>query len=225
MACLALLGAWGCVEASPPEPGEVIAFTASDGVRLEGEVRGSGPRGVVLAHGFGTDRDSWAGFADLLSEEGYLTLSFDFRGAGGSDGTPDVSRAPEDVLAAASAIRERGARSVVLVGASVGGTAALVAASGAGTSLDGVVTLSAPASFMDLAAPPEVVSRVEEPKLFLAAEEDGLAQANAQAFYEAAPAPKRVEVLVGESHGTDLLEGREAERVRGFILAFLGRYA
>jgi hypothetical protein len=101
----------------------------------------------------------------------------------------------------------------------MGGTAALVAASRA--ELDGVVTLSAPTTFMGLAASTEVVQAVDEPKLFLAAEGDGSAADAAQAFYNASPGPKRVEIVTGDEHGTDLLEGGQAEVARRLILDFL----
>lgn len=220
----ALLAAACAGGPSAPPPGERVGFAAEDGTALEGEVRGSGTRGVVLAPGFGADRGSWAEFADLLAEEGYLVLAFDFREFGETPG-PDLSGAPADVLGAVAALRERGARSVVVIGASMGGTAALVAAARDGVDLDGVVTLSAPAQFLGIEAPPEVVGAVTEPKLFLAAQDDGSAPASAQGFYDVAPPPKRVEIVVGREHGTNLLEGAQAEVVRRLILDFLERNA
>ncbi len=104
----------------------------------------------------------------------------------------------------------------------MGGTAALVAAARA--ELDGIVTLSAASTFMGIAAPPEVVRGVDEPKLFIAAQGDRTAASTAQAFYQVAPPPKRVEILTGDEHGTDILEGREVEAVRRLILDFLRIY-
>jgi dienelactone hydrolase len=124
-----------------------------------------------------------------------------------------------DVVAAAEALRSRGARRVVVVGASMGGTAALVAASR--TELDGVVTLSAPSTFMGIAAPPEVLGAVDEPKLFIAADGDGQAAITAQDFYVRASGAKRVEIVTGSDHGTELLEGTQGETVRMHIMSFL----
>lgn len=214
-----------CGVPSAPEPGERITIHAEDGVPLTGELRGEGPAAVLLVPGFGQDREVWAELASFLADRDYRTLAIDPRGSGGSGGPPDLTRSPDDVMAAVAALRERGVRSVVVIGAGTGGTAALAAASGPGASFQGVITLSAAATFMGLAVSDSLVAGIEEPKLFLAAEGDGLAQANAQAFYEAAVPPKRVEVLVGDDHGTELLEGREAEAVRTLILAFLTRYA
>src|SRR5918999_1501980 len=97
-----------------------------------------------------------------------------------------------DVIAAASRLRARGAESIMLVGASMGGTASLIAASR--TDVNGIVTLSAPTTFMGLAAPPEVLAAIDEPKLFLAAEGDGSASESDMALYEGSSGAKRVGV-------------------------------
>ncbi len=188
-------------------------------MELAGDLRGDGDTGVVLAHMFPADRTSWDEFASLLAAQGYLVLNFDFRGYGDSAGTKEIGDMWRDVLAAADEVRHRGAASVVVIGASMGGTAALVAAARA--ELDGVVTLSAPSVFMGIAAPPEVVAAVDEPKLFIAAQGDGQAATTAQAFYDVAPGAKRLEILNGDEHGTDLLEGGQAEVARMRILDFL----
>lgn len=200
-------------------PGQVIRFQTEDGVALEGELRGGGPHGVVLAHMFGSGREAWADFATIAADEGFRTLAFDFRGFGGSAGNPDAPAAPRDLAAAVEALRDQGATDVTVIGASFGGTATLQLAAGA--SLAGVVTLSAPANFEGLSAPREVVEAVDEPKLFIAAQDDVAAADAAQGFYEVAPGAKRVEIVTGADHGTALLEGRQGEQVRRLLLGFL----
>lgn len=218
---LALLPA--CARGGRARAGEEIRFETEDGVTLVGEVRGNGPSGVVLAHMFGSSREAWAEFAATSADEGFQTLAFDFRGFGGSDGARDPEAAPRDLRAAVAALRERGAREIVLVGASFGGTASLVVAGE--QEVSGVATLSAPAQFEGLSAPPEVARAVDEPKLFIAAQDDASAAAAAQGFYRVAPGAKRIEILTGDDHGTDLLEGREAEQVRRLLLGFLEQVA
>jgi hypothetical protein len=50
---------------------------------------------------------------------------------------------------------------------------------------------------------------------------DGAAAQRAQAFYEQSPPPKRVQIVTGTEHGTDLLDGRQSELVRRLIVGFL----
>lgn len=208
-----------CAGGEEPPRGRTFRFNTEDGIELTGEIRGSGGAGIVLAHAFPADRGSWAEFAEYLEGKGYLTLTFDFRGYGDSAGERDIPEIWRDVLAAVSALRERGADRIILVGASMGGTASLIAASR--TEVNGVVTLSAPTTFMGLSAPPEVLAAIDEPKLFVAAEGDESAPQSAQALYELSSGSKRVEIVTGESHGTELVEGGQAEVVRNLILQFL----
>jgi uncharacterized protein len=217
VAAVAALLLASCADAATP--GRVVRFRTDDGIELSGELRGSGPTGVVLAHMFPTDRTSWADLGSLLADRGYRSLAFDFRGYGGSDGEREIPEIWRDVLAAIDAMRDRGTRRIVLIGASMGGTASLIAA--ARTEVQGVITLSAAGTFMGLSAPPEVLQAVDEPKLFIAAQGDGSAAATAQTFYDTASGAKRLEIVTGADHGTDLLEGQQGEAVRGLILDFL----
>ena len=214
--CVTLLGS-GCGGADAE--GRVIRFSADDGVELAAELRGEGATGVVLVHMFPADRTSWDPFAERLADEGYLSLALDLRGYGDSSGERDIPEIWRDVVAAAEELRSRGAERVVLIGASMGGTASLLAATR--TAVDGVVTISAPTTFEGLVAPPEVLATVQAPKLFIAAGGDTSAAAAAQSFYDVAPPPKRIEIVAGEEHGTDLLEGPHGEVVRNLILDFL----
>jgi pimeloyl-ACP methyl ester carboxylesterase len=221
LATLALVVLSACGTSGPTDArrGEAIRFTTDDGIRLTGELRGDGQVGVVLAHMFPSDRASWSSFATFLADDGFRTLALDFRGYGDSEGEKDIPEIWRDVVAAVRALRERGALRVVVVGANMGGTAALLAA--VQEPVDGVVTLSAASTFMGLTAPPETLAAVTAPKLFVAADGDGTAAQTAQAFFEQTPPPKRVEILFGTEHGSDLLEGRQSEAVRRLIVRFL----
>ena len=135
-----------CAGGEEPSAGSIVRFSTDDGIELTGEFRGNGGMGIALAHAFPEDRASWADFADFLEGKGYLTLTFDFRGYGDSAGTRNIPEMWRDVTAAASRLRARGAQSIMLIGASMGGTASLIAASR--TDVNGVITLSAPTMFM-----------------------------------------------------------------------------
>jgi pimeloyl-ACP methyl ester carboxylesterase len=98
------------------------------GLTLVGDVGGpvDGPT-VVLLHGGGQTRHSWHGTWKVLVAAGWRAWSFDLRGHGDSDWAPDGDYSLDafagDVKALAAAL----ARPPVLVGASLGGLASLVA--------------------------------------------------------------------------------------------------
>jgi uncharacterized protein len=209
-----------CGSAEPVAPaGETVRFTADDGVELVGEVRGRGDTAVVLLHMYPAGRASWSPFAARLAEEGYTALSFDFRGYGESGGEKRIDQIWRDALAAVRFMRSRGHRRIALVGASMGGTAALIVAARA--ELAGVVTLSAATSFMGLTVPSEALVLIDEPKLFLAAQGDVSAATAAQELYAGSPGTGEVRIVAGSDHGTALLEGEQAGAVQTAILDFL----
>ncbi len=209
-----------------------LMFRSIDGVQLAGRIFGpdGAAAGIVLAHMKPSDQSSWYDFADQLGGLGYRVLTFDFRGycpggdAGCSEGTKDVAGIWQDVEGAIGLLRSEGVRRIGLVGASMGGTASLVVASQAGQGIDAVVTLSAPDSIDGLTAGPDVVQAVTAAKLFLAGDGDASAAQTAQAFYDESIPPKRVEILTTGDHGTDILEGNQAENAKKLILDWLGQH-
>jgi pimeloyl-ACP methyl ester carboxylesterase len=89
-------------------------------------VRDSGGEGkpVMLIHGLGFGQLSWDRVAPRLSAEGLRVVSYDLRGHGGSDVAGDYSPAAFDEDLAA-VLEELGLEKPVLVGHSLGATAAL----------------------------------------------------------------------------------------------------
>jgi dienelactone hydrolase len=209
-----------------------ITFTSSDGITLSGRLFGpaDGSAGVVLAHMYPSDQSAWFDFASRLGERGYRVLTFDFRGycpggeAGCSEGEKTISAIWEDVEGAVTALRDEGVSRVGLVGASMGGTASLVAASQEGQDIDALVTLSAPTSFEGLVATPEVLARVTAAKLFLAGHEDTTAAQAVDTLYAETLQPKRPVILTTGDHGTDILTGNQAGIASTEIIRWLERY-
>ena len=74
------------------------------------------------------DLCEWLPFARNLAGKGLFVFAFDFRGHGFSEGRPAYGRLAVDVAAAVKAVRGLGARKVVVMGASLGGIAAVVGA-------------------------------------------------------------------------------------------------
>jgi pimeloyl-ACP methyl ester carboxylesterase len=87
---------------------------------------------VVLAHGGGQTRHSWGGTAKMLAARGWLAVAYDQRGHGDSawlaDGAYGSEDFAHDLLAVARQLADGGHGRPVVVGASLGGIAGLIAA-------------------------------------------------------------------------------------------------
>src|SRR4051794_36890271 len=97
-----------------------IRFRTTDGVTLAGAVVGSGPVGAVLIHEYPLDLCGFWPYARYLARRGIHVLLLDLRCFGRSACTGGRGHATTDVAAAVAELRRRGARSVALVGASMG---------------------------------------------------------------------------------------------------------
>lgn len=187
---------------------------------LDGRVFGDGPVGVILAHMRTADQTSWFSFAtDLAASGDFTVLTFDFRGYGASTGDKQFDRIDTDLAAAIDYMRQELAiDEVFLVGASMGGTAALVAA--ARVDVAGVVSISSPGQFPPLDAT-ETVADVAEPKLFITAEDDVPAFRSQAEFWELAVEPKEQYVYKGNAHGTAIFDTADGPDLERRIIAFL----
>ena len=185
----------------------VVRFEAADRTRLIGVELGSGPRGVVLSHGRGQDVCDWIRHARRLARGGYRVLVFDHRNHGSSAYTRKrFWRMDHDVVGAVRTVRRRGAKTVVLAGSSMGGTAVLVGAATAQPPVDGVLSLSAPTHVSTVDAE-QAVRKLSAPTAFVAAENDDPFDDDARTLFEASAArEKQLEVLTASAlHGTGLL--------------------
>lgn len=104
----------------------VSTFVTRSGLALTADVVGAGERGVVmLAHGGGQTRHSWAATAHRLAERGWKAVSLDLRGHGDSGWDPHghytTEHYAEDLIDVAATLPGRPA----LIGASLGGVAGL----------------------------------------------------------------------------------------------------
>src|SRR5689334_2805964 len=71
----------------PPPPPRDASFRTEDGWTLKATLYGSGTTAVVLSHMNMSNRGTWKPLAERLAAQGYLVLTYDFRGQGESDGT------------------------------------------------------------------------------------------------------------------------------------------
>ncbi len=202
-----------------PAEGEVT-FMTEDNIKLNGNIFGSGNKWVILSHMFPTDQTSWFEFAEMLKENGYIVLTYDFRGYGKSGGSQDVSKLDIDLTAALTYIRQYNPELTYLMGASMGGTASLVVASK--ERIDGVISFSSPDEFEGISAI-NVIGDIVAAKLFIASQGDENAARSATEMYEKSMEPKFLEILEGNSHGTFIFEEepKNAEKVKELVLNFL----
>ncbi|MDA1096487.1 MAG: alpha/beta fold hydrolase [Chloroflexi bacterium] len=205
---------------------ETVSFQTSDGLRLSGTLFrpvGNGEQssdlGVVLSHMYPADQSSWHLFGRRLATMGLAALAFDFRGYGDSQDEKNPALIDRDVEAAVDYLLTQGVALVVLIGASMGGTASLIVADRR-VEVVGVATLSAPLEFNGLDAR-DAVDGLTTAALFIAAEGDGRAERFARGFADAATAPAVAFVVPGSDHGTELLEGDQSREVGILLVEFV----
>jgi pimeloyl-ACP methyl ester carboxylesterase len=176
----------------------------------------------VLAHQLDGTVCQWAPYAKRLASLGFTAIAFDFRGHGESQtrAYPASRRWSADVAAAVKVARRLGAQKVVLVGASLGGTAVVVAAAAINPPVQGVVSLSGPADFGLGLDGLSAAKRLQVPARFYAAEDDPGFADDARALHAAtATTDKAVEVVPGAAHGVRLVG--VPGRIRSLVEAFV----
>jgi pimeloyl-ACP methyl ester carboxylesterase len=201
---------------------KTVSFPTEDGGVVFADVYGEGDRAVVLAHGGPFNKESWDKQARTLTAAGFRVLALDFRGYGKSRGPGDSEPmgAPLhlDVLAAVGYLRKTGAKTVSVVGGSMGGGAAGDASiTSQPGEIDRVVFLGA--------APNEPADKLKSATLFIVARDDasgdGPRLPGIKAQYEKAPQPKELIILEGSAHAQFLFQTDQADRVMREILRFL----
>ena len=225
--------------ATPQAPYEEVAAETEDGERLHAWWIPAAERSaghVLYCHGNGGNIGDRVQHAELLRRAGLDVLLFDYRGYGRSTGRPTEEGTYRDARAARAALLERrevDAGRVLYLGESLGGVVAVALAQEAPPA--GLVLVSAFTSVRDMArrhyrfipaaAVPDAypsLQRIRElraPLLVLHGDRDDLVPLMyGQELFDAAPEPKRMQVLSGAGHN-DLLE-RAGSEWAGAIGAF-----
>jgi pimeloyl-ACP methyl ester carboxylesterase len=221
--CLALIAASLAGAADAPRAPQLVSFPTEDGGTVSADLYGDGARGVVLAHGGRFDKGSWAKQARVLAAAGFRVLAIDFRGYGSSRAgratTPQDDGYRHDVLAAVRFLAARGARSVSVVGGSLGGGAAAEAALTARPGeIERLVLLAH--------SPIERPERIPGRKLFVICRHDPKADGTPRLprfreQFERAPEPKRLLVLECAEHAQYVFETELGDELLGTLVAFL----
>jgi len=107
-----------------------VGYRTTDGLNLVADVGGDpGNATVVLMHGGGQTRHSWAGAMDALLDAGYRVINYDARGHGESDWSVDGNYLLKTRAQDLRTVVAQESQPVALVGASMGGATAIAALS------------------------------------------------------------------------------------------------
>ena len=162
-----------------------VLYRGFEDVMLVGDDRGDADHWPVLfLHGGGQTRHAWGKTAELVADQGWRTISLDLRGHGESEWSSNGDYSFTAFCADCVSVVDQLERPPVLVGASLGGMAAMLAE---GTS-DRVV--SSGLVLVDIAprTNPEGVKRIGE---FMRSGVEGFASLEAAAAAIAAYTPQR----------------------------------
>jgi len=109
----------------------LVRFEGFEGIHLVGDEWGDPDAWpVLLMHGGGQTRHAWGGTAQTLAEQGWRAVSIDLRGHGDSEWSLKGDYSFTAYSADCVAVSDELGRPPVLVGASLGGVAAIIAEGG-----------------------------------------------------------------------------------------------
>ena len=161
----------------------------------------------------------WWPYARSLAAR-YRIVAFDFDGWGGSPlGDSDY---PGEVATAVAWARQHGSRQIILMGASLGGTAVIIAAANLGNSVTGVIDLSGAALYPPLDAV-AAARRVHVPVLFAYGTQDpGSVADTGRVRAATASTDKPLVTSRSQDHGVELVEPPTADpKVRQAVAQFI----
>lgn len=189
-------------------------LTTLDGVSIATYSQGQGTTAIVLVHQVNADHCGWSTEAFALAKK-YRVMSIDLRGYGTSQRAKGTTAFAyrNDIAAAVGELRTTGAKKVVLVGASMGGSAVVVAGAFINPPVDAIVAVSAPTNFKGQNAK-TAAPKLAIPARFLAAVDDGAAVSSAKSLNRSATNSPNHQVVVfaNGGHGWALLHpGSPAE--------------
>ena len=199
-----------------------VTFDTPDGASITGELYGSGETAVIFSV-MGNCKQGWTEFAQLTAAQGLMTLTYLWRGCRDS-GTVDnnqIKNFVDDLRGAIQFVRDRGAKKIILTGASLGGIASAKLA--VESKADGLIVVASPPKIPDWGFEVEAADMdTDIPKLFITAENDSVvAFSKSRALFDLAAEPKEWQTYPGTDHGTDLFETENKEDFQQRILRFI----
>lgn len=191
--------------------GDFVRATTSEGNGVAFLLIGTGTSGVVLAPQDNGDICQWLPYAEQLATR-YRVALFDWK------------EPRSEVLAlAVAALRDAGARKVVLGGASFGGALAMSRAHRVRPRPSGVVSLGGELTLPGFDGRPGI-RKWRGPLLQISSAQDEYFDSrNAQQLRKIHPGSETVLMLPGSAHGVDMLDGPHRDRVLAAVDRFLAR--
>jgi pimeloyl-ACP methyl ester carboxylesterase len=163
----------------------LVRFEGFEGIHLVADVFGDDDAWpVLLMHGGGQTRHAWGGAASTLAASGWKAVSLDLRGHGDSEWALNGDYSFTAFAADCVAVADQLGRPPVLVGASLGGVAAMIAEGGS----DRVVSSGLVVVDITHRSNPEGIQRIRD---FMSSGLGGFASLDAAADAIAAYTPNR----------------------------------
>jgi hypothetical protein len=188
------------------ESPRTVSFEAPHGATIDATAYGSGDCGVVLVPQINLDRESWQPQAETIAGMGHVALAID----------EDPEDRPASVRGAVRYLREeRAVSTLVLVGASSGGEAVVVANAETDATVDGTVALSAGGGA-------DRASALQGRTLFVVSEGDDHRFVRvARELEEGAPDPTGLVTYEGAAHGQAIFESEHGDDLRERLRTFV----
>lgn len=187
------LASWDC---SPHMHSTDVSFSGPQVGKSSGALLGDGETGIVISNQSEGQICPWLPLAEALAKNHNRVLLYQY----GSGDRADL------VAAAAAFMAGQGIKHIILIGASQGAKATIVAATRNLPGLVALVSLSAEDSLAGLNVEP-YAQKINLPTLFITADHDPYGSSKAtNTFYKDAPVKdKQLIVVPGDAHGYDLL--------------------
>jgi len=219
---LALLASAIATPGSAGAAEQIVQLRATDGTALVATfypAAGGPAPAVVLVPMLTRTREDWRPFAERLQSAGATSLALDLRGHGGSSGSAAPSAAMGlDVQAAVAWLAARSdvrPAAIGIVGASFGGTAAVLAAAEA-PAVKAVAVLSPSADYRGVRLDGGLRKYGSRPLLLVTSTEDPYALRTARALTEDEAPGRQLRLSTVAAHGSRLLD-RDPELVAALV--------